>query len=85
MFYTLDLSLIFENGLAYSNRYIIEEVINNLTIRHMYDWQMSFKWKWSHQIEIFIDGLNVSMVMNITVKRIYHDHTEQLSLKDMFE
>ena len=41
MFSALDLSTIFNNGHAYSTRFVIDEVISSLTIRHMYDWQMS--------------------------------------------
>ena len=41
MFHSLDLLQLFENSHLHSAKHVVAEVVDKITIRHMYEWQMS--------------------------------------------
>ena len=41
MFHSLDLLQLFDNCQLHSAKHVVAEVIDKITIRHMYEWQMS--------------------------------------------
>ena len=41
MFHSLDILQLFENGHLHSAKHVVAEVVDQITIRHMYEWQMS--------------------------------------------
>ena len=73
MFHSLDLLQLFDNCNLCSAKHAVAEVVDKITIRHMYEWQMSIDREVGTNRNIlnklrFNDCLNASLQQKSTVK-----------------